>query len=631
MGLSKHIIEHEKLGFAGSSSSASPELLFGQVLVGSSNGNRIFAFLADGSDEIATFTLLWDYVKAELVAGRDAVVKFGIGKFGMDGNGFNLTFERGSTVTILGSGKPTEIGFVGNTPLGGNKALFDIKTNFNDTNIVTGTVGAHNATVGSRIRAYQIGNAASGDVPKNGITPIDGEHLVTAITATTVTYVAKVPVTVALGVAPQISIFNNYLKGLEIGNFMLFDDNPAAHVNGGEESHGMFITSVINPHVHDIWSRGIGDEAVELIRCEGYNVKNIIGVNSPSVQTGGGGLCSIKNGCWNGVVDTVMSREPFSELETTLTSCLSLKTAGNALDMGGMVARNIIGNYPENSTINFGTAGARITNISIHGVIATGGEIGVSASGSFLLSEVDIYDLKANQQTERPVQFAAGAAAYKGIRLHNPQLDGSHLASTDKELIRMNGNDNRLFNPTLSNALSAFFKNGGTGMRIIGGTVDNCGGSGNGGIIMRDTGSQDTVVDGTIFTNIKSTTAGFNGIEKIINCPEINFTSIPFADTALNIVNFSGNSKVNMPIKMDKPNGRAENNEFTRTTTEGLAGMILLSASNILCTGNTAPNLVTGGGIAEAVGVDRNIIKNNNMNSAGVTTVGASTIAADNL
>jgi len=489
----------------------------------------------------------------------------------------------------------------------------------------------HTATIGSRIRVYQVGVVLNGIAPLNGIEPADGEQLVTAVTSNSITYITDVPISIDLGVAPQVSIFNDYLREVEVGNFLLFDGNPLAHTQGGEESHGMFITSVINPKVHNIWGQGIGDELVEIIRCEGYNVKNIIGLTSPSVQTGGGGLVSIKNGSWNGVVDTVIQREPFAPGSANKTYVLSIKTAGNSLDMGGIIAKNIIGNYPEFSTVNFSVSGAKISTVVLENITATGGGRAISKGGSFKLSNVDIYNLKATKQTERPVEMTGLVEKVEGIRFHNPQIDGAHLNSVDGELFRLNGTNNRIYNATLSNAKVAFFTNANKGLIIKGGTIDNCGGQGSSGYMIRDVNGGGTIIDGVAITNCQSTIAAFFRVDEIKNCPEIECVASPGAGLMINSKSVENNKKINTYLRVQESGANVMFNEFTRTVGQGANGIIRLSGSNNLVVGNKALNLISGNAIVEDVEQDRNIIRLNNMSGMPYVIRGENTISGDNL
>ena len=608
---------------------------FGQVVVHSSKRKRTFNFKANGSNERQGLADLYQYFADELAAGRRVGALMGAGDYGFDGNGLTQEFAASSTGLVwygMGS-EVTRIGYVGNTESGNNWRIAEwepetsaIKSVIGITQtagVATCNITSHGAVLGETVRIYSSDQSEyNGLQIVTGIT--DADNFTFAVDSGTVT-----PATGAITCA----IHSEFLRDFAICNMQLIDTNSAAHAGTTEETHGIGFSQVIGARLQNIWADSVGDEAIELVYAENFEVSSFKSKGTPSEEQTGGGAISIKNGCHNGLVDKFIIGNTGSTSNNTYG--VNFKNVVYPEHSSDITVSNGFIINPVTAGIKYNTSSSGISDIDVSGVTVIGGVTGVATSGSVnILSDIRMSRLTLREQTEQNVSLTRTAADAKDITISDSILDGELLPDVSASTcVNANGTNVLLLNNTYKNA-----RNGVTGgsqvrnLKVLGGRMINIGNAVVGATTFNQyVYDQDTtksgVVDGLTIVDGKCKTVGFRALKTIKNIDFVGTTVQPANWIGQDIGNFENNKNVPHNVQMGDDGGKCIDNEFTHTASGGNGAIRLNNISGAVVMGNTAPNLATGDGIEEAAGSDSNLVAFNNMNGRPTNLVGAVSIA----
>lgn len=650
---------------------------FGEVIVHSNSTKRIFTFSADGSDERTNFLDLFQYCADELAASRVVSALAGSGHFGFDGNGIAPLFAAGSNgFSFSGLGREvTKIGYVGNTQSGNNWHVLlaepdtdpvkDIVGMTQIAGIATVNIIGHGASVDSTIRIY---NANESEY--------NGSHRVTGVTdADNFTFIIDTgsasPATkkASIGADPMTcAIHSEFLKNFTFANFTLLDTDPVAHKGvSTEETHGLGFNSHLGLDISRVSTEGIGDESIELLWCEDFSISRVSGLATPSVQVGGGGVVSIKNGCHHGTVDKFycVSQDKYDRftpdgapvLDNMLGYGVNFKAVVHREEISNVVISNGHVLNPLSAGVRFNTSEAAISDIKIKNFTIIGGEFAIDAGGSnHLLSNIDIDVLTATKQTSRNVSIDRALADVDNFKIRNSLFDGSLLGAASANVF-INGSNIKLIDNDYKNAEIAVHSTLSIDVLIDGGVSDNNGGSGSALPVIYDaTVGGNMIVDGLKIINSNVDSSYFRGVHTVKNCPEISgATTLGQGVCSVGITNFTFNKKVGGSYLQATEDGSViSDNEFEVPQNPSAIGLIKVSGNGIsadrnisnqtanpivrfntgsrgTAIGNKALLLTSGDGVQEVTGADYNIIADNQLNGRPATKLGANSILRDNL
>jgi len=646
--------------------------LHGQVICNTSAGSRIFTFSANGSDERQKFVDLYQYFADELAAGRRVYAAMGAGDYGFDGNGLQQLFQAGSQGLVWTGMGPevTRIGYVGDTESGNIWRIAEWEPDVDAVKSVIGitqaagvatvNITAHGAVEGETVRIYN-----SDQTEYNGLQVVTGitdeDNFTFSVDSGTVS-----PATGTITCA----IHSQFLRDFAICNMQFMDTNPSAHrlqpfagdtppfkdpPTGAEETHGIQMKQSHGLRMQNMWADSVGDEAIELIYAEDFEVSSFRSRGTPSEEQSGGGAISIKNGCHHGLVDKFIIGNIGSTSASTYG--VNLKNVVHPEPSSDIKITNGFVINPVTSGIRMNTSSSDIARVKIGNVTVVGGENALAEGGSgFLLSEVRISDFTCIEQTGKNVDINRALADAADITIKDSTFDGSRHATNTLPNVQVNGSNIKLIDNDYKNAAMAVYSSQSVDVLVQGGTSDNNGETGVAYPVVYDqTSSGNMVVDGLKVINSQSTGTYFRGVHTVKNCPEMSSLNEQSLGAATAFTNFDNNKKVvTKLLTASIEGGSASDNEFEPLTNPSVIGTIQVTADWVnvdnnsstqtanpiirlddclRCTanGNKMPAIASGNGIIErvATAADYNTITGNQLNGRPVVVVGANTIGAD--
>lgn len=634
--------------------------LFGEIVCNGPGGSRVFKFSANGSDERQKLADVYQYFADELAENRRVNALIGAGDYGFDGRGLTQQFAVGSTgLNISGMGpEVTRFGFVGDTQSGSDWSALEFEPETDPVKSVIGitqtggtataNITSHGAVAGESVRVY-----SSDQDGYNGIhivdSVVDTDNFTFAVPAATVT-----PATGTMTCA----IHSEFLRDFAICNLQLIDTDPAAHSNVGvEETHGIAIKQAYGVRMQNIWSDSIGDESIELLQVEDFEISSFRSKSTPATELTGGGALSIKNGCHAGLVDKFIISN-ISE-DSAHTFGVNLKSVVHPENITDIKIQNGFVVNPVLAALQINTGSSDIKRIDVDNINAVGGaHVLKDAGGStgFCMEDLAFSRITGTRQTGRGFNINRVLSSVKTIRVNHSKLDGTFAG--DNPAIFVNGNDIKFNEVSVSNSKIALYSTDSSNMVWQGGTLDSCGGSTSEFPVMRDRSSSgNMVVDNAKVLNSNADTMLFRGVHTIKNCPNLEAVANLSQGPATGFTHFYNNKKVIAKVlTVANDNSNASDNEFEPLSNPSVVGLInvtgdncsvdrnrttqtanpvvrLIDAQGCTACDNKAPLLTSGNGLEEkaATAADRNIITRNQLNGRPVTTIGASTIADDNL
>lgn len=439
---------------------------------------------------------------------------------------------------------------------------------------------------------------------------------------------------------------NDYLHDISYTGLTVYDPDPIGHaINAAkgdsdtEETHGIDLHYCKGVSVTDCQFITVGDEAIDICFCHDVVVMNNRCIGSPAAGSAGGAI-SIGDGCKGVVVgfNTVNRTAADETLDdgTVLTKAnygITVESLANPVE-GVIITGNVVSNI-HGGGINFGTpnAGSRITNLSIVGNTIVGCDTAIRGQGTYDREGIRI-DKNIISDCSAEAVNIDGVTADKAYGIRDVAVCGNTFRNIGGSYaVRCLGYTAKYY------FADNIFENLQGKAMYLGGDIiikdcvfdGVCLGTRDDQVVIDAGSSRHLSVYGCRLVNVLSK-AGINGASVVEN------THIELTDTngvvdgACDVLKGTAlwrvvNCRLGGRFAIQKDNAIVQG--VTITSSNIGANAITIKANGVMVTGCNI-NINAYSSIMENDGYNHNLFANNIINRA-ITTVGAQTVAVNNI
>ena len=417
-------------------------------------------------------------------------------------------------------------------------------------------------------------------------------------------------------VTPTVGVYATYLQDIHIDGIGVYDNDPATHDSGAEESHGFSIAHTVNGNITNCVVDNVGDEGINLSNVYGGKVTGNYTVSTPSLSSSG--AINIALGCNSVVVahnKVVGGAAPGTRSTVSGTNGITVEIINSALasDIVGVTISDNMISGPENAgvsiSISDSTNDSDVVGLKVENNFITDTLYGVSRIGeggiakAWSISMNTITDVDSSGISFNTISTATVNCSMSFNTIENITVASENGIYANGTGINMSGNNIK----NVDNI--AIYSFSGEDIVISGGNIDGCGDTTT-ATIEGNTSATSILVDGVNITNSASTTYAIRRVTEVKNC-NIHQTT-PSQFQILGVKRVIGNT-MNGAIQSDGDGFIISNNNIDSSAVDTGNDSIKVSAdSNGVISGNRIIN--TGGnriGIDLEDGSTNNIVDGN--------------------